>query len=176
MRGPEAGSEEQPGGGFQSQPGFTPEISSALYGNAPRYDSGFGDIMVTPVMVEHLRATRPWVKFLGILHFVLVGLMALAGLIAIVVLSSTRGAGASPALGFLYWLIGLFYIAPAVYLNRYAGAIRELLQGGGAPSMERALESQKSFWRYAGILTLVAICIYALVLLVALLAAAGRSM
>jgi hypothetical protein len=37
--------------------------------------------------------------------------------------------------------------------------------------MESALGSQKSFWRFVGILTLVVICLYALIFIFAMLGA-----
>jgi hypothetical protein len=169
VRAHQAGGYEQPGDRPYGQPGFNPGISYAASEYAPRYGSDSGDIKVTPLMVEHLRATRPWVKFLAILGFISVGLMFLGGLIMMAALSSVRGVGATPAIGLLYWLFALLYIAPAIFLNRYATAIRELLQGGGAPPMEKALESQKSFWRYVGILTVVLLCIYALIFVIAIL-------
>ncbi len=175
VRAHQDGGQEQPGEKFYGQSGFTagnvstawPGVSPGGSEDRPRYDSGSGTIMVTPLMVEHLRATRPWVKFLAILAFISVGLMFLVGLIAMAALSTVRGVGPNAAIGILYWLMALLYIAPAIFLNRYATAIRELLHGGGAPTMEKALESQKSFWRYVGILTLVLLCIYALILLIA---------
>jgi len=165
----QAGGYGQPDDRSYGPPGFNPGISYAASEYSPRYDSGSGDIKVTPLMVEHLRATRPWVKFLAILGFISVGLMFLGGLIMMTALSGVRGAGGAPAIGLLYWLFALLYIAPAIFLNRYATAIRELLQGGGATPMEKALESQKSFWRYVGILTTVLLCIYALIFVIAIL-------
>ncbi len=168
----QTGGQEQPGG-FYGQPSFA---SAPAFGETSRYGGSSEAVQVTPLMVEHLQATRPWVKFMGVMLFISVGLLFLGGLLMMVALSSVRGVGASPAIGLLYWLFGLLYIAPAIFLNRYAGAIRELLQGGGATSMEKALESQKSFWRYVGILTLVILCIYALFLVIAILIGIGGAM
>lgn len=135
---------------------------------------GLSNIPVTPLMIEHLRATRPWVLFLSILMFISVGLMFLGGLLAIVATSSPagmRGAAFGPIVGIIYWIIGGLYLAPAIFLFKYASSIQDLLRGGGDVAMEAALESQKSFWRFTGIVTLVVICVYALVILMAIFGA-----
>ena len=131
------------------------------------------NIPVTPLMIEHLRATRPWVKFLSIMMFISVGLCFLGGLLMMIASSSPvmRGAGLGPLIGLVYWVMGGLYLAPAVFLYRYASSIQDLLQGGGDIAMESALESQKSFWRFMGIMTLVVLCIYGLIILFGIFAA-----
>jgi len=125
-------------------------------------------ITVTPVMIEHLRSTRPWVLFLSILMFISVGFMFLAGFMMLIASSAPvgmRGAAAGPIIAIIYWLIGGLYLVPAIYLFKYASSIKDLIRGGGDSAMETALESQKSFWRFTGIVTLVVVCLYVLVFL-----------
>ncbi len=79
------------------------------------------------------------------------------------------GFGFGPMIGILYIILSGLYLAPAFFLHQYASSIRDVLKGGGDVAMEAALGSQKSFWRFVGILTLVMICIYALVFVFAIL-------
>jgi hypothetical protein len=142
-----------------------------------RTDS-LANITVTPVMIEHLRATRPWVRFLSVLMFISVGLMFLAGLVMMVSFAAPagmKGAGVGPILGVFYWVIGILYLAPALFLYRFASSIDDLLKGGGDVALEMALGSQKSFWRFVGITALIFICLYALILLVAVFGAVSMS-
>lgn len=126
------------------------------------------NITVTPLMIDYLRATKPWVRFLSILMFVMVGLMLVGGLV--MMLSGATGLGATgPILGLVYWVMAILYLAPAYFLFQFASSIGNLLQGGGDVAMEAALGSQKSFWRFTGIVTLVIVCIYALVIVTAIL-------
>jgi hypothetical protein len=67
--------------------------------------------------------------------------------------------------------MGGLYLAPAFFLHQYASSINDFLQGGGDSAMETALGSQKSFWRFVGILTLVFICLYVLVFVFAIFGA-----
>src|SRR5215213_2786165 len=131
------------------------------------------NVPVTPLMVEHLRATKPWVRLISVIMFISAGLIFLGGLAMMFLGSSmgTRGFGLGPVIGIIYFIMGGLYVVPAYFLHQYASSIQDFLQGGGDSAMENALGSQKSFWRFVGILTLVIICIYALVFLFAIFGA-----
>lgn len=120
---------------------------------------------VTPLMIQHLRATKPWVRFISVMMFIMGGLVILAGFFMMFMPSmpGMRGAGFGFGIGIVYFLLGFLYIVPGYLLGQYASAINKLLLGGGDVAMEDALGSQKSFWRFVGILTLVLMCIYALI-------------
>ena len=113
-----------------------------------------GDFQVSDNMLESLRATRPWVKFLAILGFIACALMALGSLAFLGGASKMPGpmAGFGPVMGVVYLLFVLLYFFPCLYLYRYAKAIARIPEAGAA-AMEEALAKQKSFWRFIGILT-----------------------
>lgn len=113
-------------------------------------------LVVTPSMYESLRATRPWVFFLGVMSFIGAGFMVIGGL-GIAAMGSRMPAGPGPALGLVYLVMAVFYVIGGVFLVRYGSAIGRLMSGGGTADMEAALAGQKSFWKFAGILTLVMI-------------------
>ena len=115
-----------------------------------------GDFQVSDNMLDSLKATRPWVKFLAILGFIVCGLMALAALAFLGGASMVGGPMASlgPVLGVVYLLLVVLYFFPCLYLFRYAGAIARIPEAGAA-AMEEALAKQKSFWKFIGILTAV---------------------
>ena len=48
------------------------------------------NVPVTPLMIEHLRATKPWVRFMSIIMFILAGLIVLGGL-GMMFMSSSYG-------------------------------------------------------------------------------------
>jgi hypothetical protein len=131
------------------------------------------NVTVTPLMAEHLRATKPWVRLISVIMFISVGLMFLGGLVMMLMPSPAgmRGFGFGPIVGIFYFIFGLLYLLPAYFLHQYASSINDFLQGGGDSAMENALGSQKSFWRFVGILTLVIISLYALVFLFAIFGA-----
>jgi len=133
------------------------------------------NIPVTPLMLEYLRATKPWVRLISIIMFVMVGLTFLAGFMLFFIPSgpAMRGGGAffGPIVGIIYFIFGGLYLFPAYFLHQYASSINDLLNGGGDSALENALGSQKSFWRFVGILTLIIIGLYALVFVFAIFGA-----
>jgi GYF domain 2/Family of unknown function (DUF5362) len=123
-----------------------------------------------------LRETRPWVLFLAILGIILTGLMLLGGIGMLVAMAfASRSVGSPPALasgmmagmGVMYLLIAFLYSYPIIKLFKYAGAIGRLNRSGAVRDLEDALQQQKSFWKFIGIMTAILIVIYLLVIVLA---------
>ena len=134
---------------------------------------------ITPVMLENLRATKPWVRLLSIVGFVGSTLLLMAALVLPLVGALTNelgGAAAGVAMGGAYLLIGCLYFFPSLFLFRYANAIRSLLINSDERSMELALSHQKSFWRLVGIATLVLLAVYGVVFFVVIVAGVGAAL
>lgn len=128
-----------------------------------------GDVFMTERAMDMLRQTRPWVMLFAILLWIAVGLMAIFGffgLLAVVVSIGTANPSAGLGAGvvmLLFAAISLLYIMPALYLTRYASRIGQLQTMRRPDLLEQALESQKSFWKFFGVLTLIMIAINLLV-------------
>jgi hypothetical protein len=130
---------------------------------------------VTELMISHLKNTRPWVIFIAVLIVVGAALMALFGVLSMVggACLGARGGGASPfrglgggSYGAITAVAGLIYLGAAVleipvivYLFRFAGSINSLINSGRAIDLESALRHQQAYWKYVGILSIVAIVI-----------------
>jgi len=127
---------------------------------------------VTPVMVGHLRDTKPWVRLASIMGFMGSALMFVAGIVVPFVGALSHelgGAIGGIAIGLLYLLLGCFYFFPSLFLFRYASAIRSMLTAKDTRSMELALSYQMRFWRLVGIATLAMLCIYGVAFVVIVL-------
>jgi hypothetical protein len=143
----------------QQEPGYPPPVQEVAVPVAA----------TTSMTVEMLRQTKPWVRFLSILGFIGAGLMILCGLI----MGVAGVAGGAPEmflLFILYPVLGLLYIFPSLYLYRYASRIAEFILYGQSEHLDSALEAQKSYWRFMGIMMLVVLCLYALIFLIAIFA------
>ncbi|HEV2212758.1 MAG TPA: hypothetical protein VGS99_05360 [Gammaproteobacteria bacterium] len=127
-------------------------------------------IVVSEGMLDALRATRPWVKFLSILGFVLCVLMALVGLAFVGGAGAKAGpmAAFGPAIGVFYLLFVLLYFFPCLHLLRYANAIARI-PADGQRALEEALVKQKSFWKFIGILTAVVLVLELAILIISIL-------
>lgn len=143
------------------QPGFTPPRETARPKTTIDYSGGnsSGLIQLTPRALDMLRGTRPWVRLVGVLILIATGLMLLApiALVLVAVLGSgdARGRGVFIGMAIMNALVALLYLMPGIYLNRYASRIAELEQTGREDLLESALEAQKSFWKFMGILILI---------------------
>lgn len=138
-----------------------------------------GDITVSENMLDSLRATRPWVKFLSILGFVGCDLMLLAALVvgagSSMLPPSAKAAGFGPGIAILYIVFAAFYFFPCLFMFQYAAAIGRI-GADGQPAMEEALAKQKSVWKFAGVVALVILSLEVVVILFAILAGVVASM
>jgi hypothetical protein len=137
-------------------------------------------IVLTQLAQQYLDQTRPWVRFMSILVFVGAAMMAVAGLVMMALImvgglgvargTSPFGAIGGVVVGVFYLALACLYIAPGVYLHRYAGAINQLKATRAAGTLEDALRHQRSFWRFVGIMSIIGIAIgmIAMVLVVVL--------
>lgn len=122
--------------------------------------------LLTPGMLEALIKTKPWVRFLSIVGFVGTGLMGVLalGVLGVGVFQATKETQAGLVLigmGLLYLALAVLYVFPSLYLARYAKSIGQAVDARSkAHAVEQALRHQKSFWKFAGILTLVGILVY----------------
>ncbi|WP_306590639.1 DUF4339 domain-containing protein [Geothrix sp. 21YS21S-4] len=123
---------------------------------------GSGGAAVSPDLVELLRRTKPWARFMAVLGFLAIGAMVLISCIGMAVAIATRKAspGVGMAVGGVYLLLAGLHLPPVLFLNRYASRIGDLMASGEAADLRGALAAQKSFWRYVGIFTLVMLCLY----------------
>jgi Family of unknown function (DUF5362) len=142
-----------------------------------------GMASLTPLARQYLDETRPWVRFISTVTFVMAGFMVLMG-VGVVTLGvfgglaakNTGGLGAlgsaigGGVLALVYVVLAFVYIAPGVYLARYASAIKRLRANCNAGGLEDALKHQKSFWRFAGILTAVGLVVAVVGMVLAIVA------
>lgn len=128
---------------------------------------------ITERTAQILQGTKPWVQFLGVLCFVTVGLMLIQGLFSIYVFATmdSRVANGIPfPMTALFPLVYIFYSALYVYpglkLWNYGRAIRTTLVSRRSGDLESALELQRSFFRFIGILIIVAMVLTVIVALI----------
>lgn len=129
---------------------------------------------LTSNMINAMRGTKPWVLLIGIV--MIIGAVFLVfGTIGVFFAATVGMATAGPqggmfmGIGAMYALMSIIYIALAVYLLKYSSAIGRLLHSTNAIDMEDALDSQRKFWKLAGILTLVMIVVSVLGFLAAII-------
>jgi len=149
-------------------------------------ESSFPPGLVSVAAVQQLAATKPWVMFISIMTFIGAGFTLLAALgmffagFAMNTADMSKATQSNPAfgifgfagLGAIYVVLAFGYIYAGVKLWKYASAIGSLLQTGSEADLVAALNQQRSFWKFVGILTIIMIVI-SLVSIVGVAVAAG---
>ena len=104
--------------------------------------------------VSMLHQTKPWVRFISVMMFIGSAFMVLGGLFMMVgsATGAFAGGGFSAVLGGVYIAMALFYIIPAVFLWKYADRIALFVRERSTGALASALEAQKSFWKFVGIM------------------------
>jgi len=62
-------------------------------------------------------------------------------------------AGAMLGIGVMYAIMSAIYLMLGIYLFKYSSAIGRLVESSSVENMEETLDSQRKFWKLAGILT-----------------------
>lgn len=131
-----------------------------------------------------LSGTRPWVRLVSLLGFLGAAFMFFVGLMMAVGGSflpadAALGSGGLAVLGVIYACMGLLYFIPSLHLWRYGSRIEAYLRDPQEAQLEQALEAQRRFWKFVGILAAISILFFfagvGLAIIVPALARAGGS-
>jgi len=120
--------------------------------------------VITETMARWLIEASPWLRFLGVMGFISVGLLAVSGLVFMIMgpaLSSLGGdsvpfgGGMGVVLGFVYIAMGVLYVFPARFIWNFGTRIKSWKETKDGQDLEKALESNKSLWKFSGILMII---------------------
>ncbi len=162
---------------FTVQPNAAPNLPAVPSNpSSPLSSPSQGAVQpVTPLMAKYLLATGPWVRFLSVMGFIGCGLMVVAALAMMAVGGLAGRGGRGPelpvpgaVLGLIYLVLAGLYMVPACLLSSYASAIKRYRYSAASGDVEAALKSQKSFWKFMGIMTIVVMSFYLVGILIAL--------
>lgn len=125
-------------------------------------------LIVTNSSRTYLKETGTWARFIAIVGFIFVGLMAVGGLFANLIfgaLSDQTGVPFDFGFGMtvMYLAMALIYFFPMLYLFRFARYARTIVSDPSPNSLELALENLKSHYRFMGILLIIMLALYFLV-------------
>jgi len=132
----------------------------------PQADLSSSNIDISSLL-EPLRATKGWVRLCSIIGFIGCGFTVLAALLVMVGGSTFQTAmagqpGIGAGVGVAYLLFALLYFFPSLYLFKYASKIGNALESQNINDIADALEQQKSFWKFAGIVVLIMLIFFVL--------------
>ncbi len=153
---------------MESNPYSSPAAN--LFGST----SGTSVESVSAGVINQLKRTKPWVRFMGVLLWIGVIFMSLAAA-AMLLGGATMGnvmAQANPGMptGFmtgiavLYIFLAVLYMFPAIKIWKYGTSIGKLVKSGSNADLEEALNQQRGFWKFVGIMAIIMIVVYIVVM------------
>lgn len=135
-------------------------------------------------VIDQLARTRGWTLFFAIMLWLGAALLLLSG-IAMAILgsmgSSLGAAGANSPLGGLegpllgigigifYFILALIYIYPALKLTKFSKKVSDLMKVPSEEGLVSALDEQRGFWKYVGIMMILFIAFYILIIIGAMI-------
>jgi hypothetical protein len=131
-------------------------------------------LILTREAQYYLQEAGKWANFLGIVGFIMCAIFLLIALFIGVIFSmlasvspmySQIPAGIGTFLSVIFILLDVLYFFFPFYLYQFAGKIKKGLILADAEQITQALSKLKSFFKLAGIVTVVMLCIYALELI-----------
>jgi len=146
--------------------------------DTPSENAGLFNFSVDETAKGHLLETARWAKFLAIVGFVLLGILILGGVFmtfAMGRMGGALGALSGTAMLAVYVVLGVLYFFPTYYLFRFASLIKPALIGSDQQTFNEALFYLRKAFRFIGIVTLILLCLYALIFIVAIVAGAAFS-
>jgi hypothetical protein len=138
-----------------------------LYGSST---SGAADAVAASTIAA-LAGTKPWVRFMSVLMwigvvFMLLGALAL-GAISMIGVAKQASSPANPfggaqflVLAVIYGVMAFVYIYPAIKLWKYANRIGSLNSTRSVADLDAALNEQRGFWKFIGVMTILLISLY----------------
>ncbi len=151
---------------MESNPYATPTANP--YGSS----SSLSADAVSPGTIAALAGTKPWVRFMSVMMWIGVGFMVLAGIMMATVMNGIMAAtqpnnpfGKSFGLlmGLLYIVMSFLYIYPALKLGNFASRIKDLMNSRSVSDLDAALNQQRQFWKFLGVMMIVLFSLYILI-------------
>ena len=134
---------------------------------------------ITETAKDYLNSTASWAKFFAILSFIGIGFCVLAGIMMMAMGSlvekvttySHLPGGISAFSGVLYFVMAIIMYFPASYLLRFSQKTKIALANHDTPVLEEAFQNMKSFWKFYGIVTMIALAFSCLTIPIIIIAA-----
>jgi len=125
---------------------------------------------------SYLSETAKWGKFLAILGYIGIGLMVMMAIGVMAIGSASDlfpGTGMNMgAFGLIYIALAAFYFFPVYYLHQFSVKMKQGLTSQDQQHVTAAFQNLKSLFKFMGIFTVVILSIYALAIIIALVAGA----
>jgi hypothetical protein len=142
-----------------------------------------GSARLTETMILYLKGASPWLRFIGIVGFIVCGIVFLIGFVFLFALpalgsfwvgisefediSESFGTALGAVIGAVYFFaIAALSFFPALFTFNFGNKIRAYLQSGSAQDLETAFKSNKFLWTFNGVLTIIGLALIPLMVII----------
>jgi hypothetical protein len=112
----------------------------------------------------YLKETARWGKFMAILGFIFCALYIVIAIFSGTIASRFNSMGGTSAaliggglLAFVYILIAVLCFFPCLYMYNFSGKMQTALQNNDQDQLNISFKNLRSYYRYVGILTIIAL-------------------
>jgi hypothetical protein len=150
---------------------------------------------LTETMLLYLKGASPWLRFIGILGMVGSGICALGGVISFTAIAfmaslwseipgmedfpgfgAGAGAGASAIFGLYFLAFAAIYFFPSYFIYNFGAKIHTYLRTSADQDLEKAFKSNKSLWKFLGILSIISLAFIPVMMIVGIVVAVVASL
>ena len=135
------------------------------------------ELYISDQSKKYLLETAKWAKFIAIMGFIGIGFMILIGIFMGAFMGSMAtaseefaawGTGFSALMSVFYISIAVLYLYPVLKLYQFADQTKKALAVNSTEGISLAFESQKSMFKFMGIMTIIVLGLYVILILAGL--------
>jgi hypothetical protein len=107
----------------------------------------------------YLKEASPWLRFIGIVYYIVCGFMVAGGLISLIAAPLMENLDIDGTTGFLtgigYLVSAVIMFFPARFIYSFGARLRNYFLSNKAKELELAFKYNKSLWKFYGVMTIV---------------------
>jgi magnesium-transporting ATPase (P-type) len=111
----------------------------------------------------YLKSASPWLRFLGVVYYIVCGLMVAGGLIMLIAAPLMADLDfdedGSFLMGILYLISAVIMFFPARFMYLFGARLRNYFLSNVEKELELAFRYNKSFWKFSGITMIICLAL-----------------
>ena len=123
---------------------------------------------ITERMKDNLLSATSWIKFMNVVACISVGIAAFIGLVLFVVGISLDAMGHYAFVGLIYIAIGAVYLPVVIKGFKFIRQARKACRNNDNEELDGMFDSMRYIAKYMGILCIIALCVYAILIIFAM--------
>jgi hypothetical protein len=122
----------------------------------------------------YLRSASPWLRFLGIVYYIVCGLMVAGGLITLIAAPLMADFDFDEETGFLagilYLISAIIMFFPARFMYSFGARLRNYFLSNTEKELELAFKYNKAYWKFCGITIIICLALIPIIISLAVYA------